>query len=178
MDSINAVFISSDSKRAYMATDNTIEVINLEEPTVPRRIKSISTGYMDALAIIVTKDRKRMYVNSEKNLKIYDIEDDNMSFIHSHEIAGDGHYDEIENLTLSDDDNTLYATCSDEGVEPNNSLVVFDISDKDKLNLKKKIAAPRDIALTYDAHNQSLSTDGKKFYTLTTWFYVMNLDIL
>lgn len=176
MDAINALSLSNDGKRAYLATDNSIEVINLEDPTLPIRIYREEREYISTLGIVVTKNRKRMYVNEEKELQVFDIEDDKMAFITSYQINGDGHYDEIENLTLSDDENTLYATCSDEETEPNNSLVVFDISDKDKLVFKKKILAPSDSALTYDVSNQALAPDGKKFYTLETWMYIINLE--
>lgn len=176
MDSINALSLSNDGKRAYLATDNSIEVINLEDPTLPIRIRREEREYTRTLGIVVTKNRKRMYVNKEKELQVFDIEDDKMAFITSYQINGDGHYDEIENLTLSDDENTLYATCSDEETEPNNSLVVFDISDKDKLVFKKKILPPSGSVLTYDVSNQALAPDGKKFYTLETRMHIINLE--
>ena len=175
-DYINALSLSNDEKRAYLATDNSIEVINLEDPTLPIRIRRELREYSSNMAITVTKNGKRMYVSKDKELQVFDVEDDKMAFITSYEINGDGHYDDIENLTLSDDENTLYATCSDREEEPNNSLVVFDISDKDKLVFKKKILAPSDTALIYNVNNQALDPDEKKFYTLQTWFYVMNLE--
>lgn len=175
LGSINDIFISDDSKRVYLATDNAIEIINLEDPTLPIRINSINTGYANALTVAVTKNKKRMYTNSEKELRIYDIEDDKMSFINSYEIAGDGYYDDIEKLILSDDENTLYAVCNDYDIEPDNSLVVFNINNKDKLDFKKKILAPSNAVFTYDVEDQALSPDGKKFYALQTYFYVINL---
>ncbi len=171
-DVINAISISDDSKRAYIATDNTIEIINLEDPTLPRRIHSIKG---DALAIAATKNRKRVYANSEKKLNLYDVEKDKMRLIDTYEIPGDGNYDEIENLILSDDENSLYVTCSDMNETPNNSLLIFDTSEKDALNFKKKVPAPANSVLTYDHHNY-IAPDGKKFYALAVWLYIINLQ--
>jgi hypothetical protein len=174
-DVINDITISDDGKRAYMATDNTIEVINLEDPTLPIRMQVIKRGYGNTKAIAITKNRKRMYVNSEKTLQVFDIEDDKKNLLTSFTIDGDGYYDEISNLVLSKDETRLYATCSDHNKEPDNSLVVFDITDKDKLKFKKKILAPSDTVFTYHA-NQKISPDGKKLYAKLVYFYIINLQ--
>jgi hypothetical protein len=175
-DYINAISISNDSKRAYIATDDSIEIINLEDPTLPIRITKIDRDYGSTLALVVTKNKKRMYASFEKSLQLYDIEKDNFKLITSYQIDGDGHYDDIENLILSDDENTLYATCYNNDKDPDNSLVVFDITDKDKLDFKKNVIAPSNAVLVYDVQDQALAPDEKKFYALTAYFHIINLE--
>jgi len=175
-DYINDITISDDGKRAYIATDNTIEVINLEDPTLPIRMQVIERGYGNTKAIAITKNRKRMYVNSEKTLQVFDIEDDKKNLLTSFTIDGDGYYDEISNLVLSKDETRLYAACYDHDEKINNSLVVFDITDKDKLKFKKKIVAPDSVVFAPYSSDQEISPDGKKFYAQQTYFYVINLQ--
>jgi len=91
-DVINDITISDDGKRAYIATDNTIEVINLEDPTLPIRMQVIERGYGNTKAIAITKNRKRMYVNSEKTLQVFDIENDKKNLLTSFTIDGEGYY--------------------------------------------------------------------------------------
>ena len=177
-DYIEDFTISNDGKRAYVATDNTIEVISLEDLTLPIRMQVIKREYDSTLAIAITKNRNRMYVSREKVLQLFDIEDDKMNLITSYKIDGDGHYDDIENLVLSDDETSLYAACDDHDKKPDNSLVVFDITDKDKLKFKKKILSPETTLFAPFSRNQEISPDGKKFYTHSrSYYYIFNLSI-
>jgi len=174
---IDSISVSDDGERAYIATTRSIEIINLEYPTAPVRMQVIPRGYDETTTIVVTKNRKRMYVNSEKVLEVFNIEDDKINLLTSTRIAGDEHYDDIEDLILSDDETRLYAACHDHNKEPNNSLVVFDITDKDKLKFKKKILSPDSYLFAPFSPNQEISPNGKKFYTHSrAYYYIINLE--
>jgi len=81
-------------------------------------------------------------------------------------------------LTAKDiiDETRLYAASYDHDEKINNSLVVFDITDKDKLKFKTKIVAPDSVVFAPYSSDQEISPDGKKFYAQQTYFYVINLQ--
>ncbi len=168
---INEIAISANSKRAYIVTSNTTEIINLEDNLL-RHIKMIKRG---GSGIAITKDRKRMYKSIGNNVEVYNIEDDKMTFMN--QLKTDT--TEVVAVTLSPDEKRLYAsgeimTADYEGL--NDQLLVVDISDKDKLVFKKSIEMPDSIVLTYDPSMIAISPDGKKFYAMQVWFYITNLE--
>ncbi len=166
------ISISKNGKRAYLSRDVGIEIVNLEDLTLPR---VISTIYIDQEIIgdtysVITKDKKWLYaINNNNDLFLYNIEKEgNPRLVFTKtfpDVAG------LEYLLLSPDEKKLYVTSM--GNEEDSTLTIFDISDRKKLTIIKTIH--RDSYQFVRSAGAIVSPDGKKIYFARVWLYVIKL---